>query len=937
MIFKHLFRSKHLSPDPHVRIQAINNLDNQDSQHKTILRELAFNDEDTGVSLAALYKLDSFVLWYKMSEIAKNERVQKKSQQYVEQTLLDEQNQQLSDKEKRQFIVECRDNSLLEKIIAQPWIQTDTALTLALLTKINKAKIQEKLLFDSQNENLQLAIINQLEDNPSQRKLINKLLKKSDSDEVKTQVSLLLDSWLQAEKIPVEVEQQVTMLLSRLLALKDNQDFLQLEYQQKALLDQYQQLASKFIYLSVVKKTEVEQKFTQISARVAHAIALLEPNFKAQQADLALAKSINSLVSEIEQHLQHVSLQLNTRISEIELGEAETLSQKISQHTELLLQLVSQLPSSNHSAHRRLEQLNNSMLSSLNTLASLPEFQNCIRLTGELTEEFKALSLPNDSSQIEAAEEYLRELKQQWRDVLGPYQSQFPRQLTEQWNKQLTLWQLAIKGLKTQINDDVIRCRNKIRAVESLVTQGKFKLAMSLYQKVQKWFIALPDKEQLKIQRSFYGVKEQIENLQDWQEYIATPRKPAILSEMEKLVRQPLSIDLQAKAIKVMRNQWNSLGKSDTESDQALNDAFELAIEQAFIPCREFYDQQQQEREQNMASKQQVLAEIGIINQSDAGSTELAKNLRNIQQKWKSIGEVDFKLRNELYDKYQQLLAPLRTKITDFYSGNAEQKQKLLTKAQQLLDLEPVEEAIEQAKKLQENWKGIEHAGKNAEAELWPAFRKANDLLFAKRTAASQQEKSELKEQLANAAANLLEVEQFIGKASDKAALQSATQLTQQLVLQINQLPANDRRTLEFKVQRLQEHQQQKLTSLAAEHKSQQYINLFVTLKGWQDSSELPEGVKDLSKQWQQSFQTNTVKMDRHELTIKMEIVAQQGSPKKDTAKRQELQMQLMAQKLQTGESLDLHALLKDWIKAGPLNQKDQTFLARIEPLFMGQ
>ena len=155
MIFKHLFRSKHQNPDPQVRIQAIENLNKQDPQQKSVLHELAFNDADVGVSLAALQKLDSFVLWYKMSQIAKNDRVQKKSQQFVENTLLDGQNKALSDKEKQTFILETHDIRLIEKLLVQQWIQNDTPLAMSLLQKVDKPQLQEKLLFDTQNEGLQ--------------------------------------------------------------------------------------------------------------------------------------------------------------------------------------------------------------------------------------------------------------------------------------------------------------------------------------------------------------------------------------------------------------------------------------------------------------------------------------------------------------------------------------------------------------------------------------------------------------------------------------------------------------------------------------------------------------------------------------------------------------------------------------------------------------
>ena len=67
-----------------------------------------------------------------------------------------------------------------------------------------------------------------------------------------------------------------------------------------------------------------------------------------------------------------------------------------------------------------------------------------------------------------------------------------------------------------------------------------------------------------------------------------------------------------------------------------------------------------------------------------------------------------------------------------------------------------------------------------------------------------------------------------------------------------------------------------------------------------------------------------------------MEIVAQQDSPPKDAKKRQTIQMQLMAHKLQTGDSLDMLSLLKDWIRAGSLSKSDITLLKRVEHLFLG-
>jgi hypothetical protein len=175
----------------------------------------------------------------------------------------------------------------------------------------------------------------------------------------------------------------------------------------------------------------------------------------------------------------------------------------------------------------------------------------------------------------------------------------------------------------------------------------------------------------------------------------------------------------------------------------------------------------------------------------------------------------------------------------------------------------------------------------------------------------------------------------LLGSAADKASVKSALQNKQMVIDMIALLPVTERRVLEQRVQSLDEQQQVVLTALLKSAKGQAYQDLFSVLKLWQGDSEIPDGVAMLSKQWQQCFRELSENVERHDLTIKMEIVAQQDSPPKDATKRQSIQMQLMAHKLQTGDSIDMLSLLKDWIRAGSLSKSDITLLKRVEPLFV--
>ncbi|MEP2654046.1 MAG: DUF349 domain-containing protein [Paraglaciecola sp.] len=934
MIFKRLFRAKHLSPDPLVRIEAIETLNNQASEQKSILHELAFNDAEPKVSLAALHKLDSFVLWYKMSEIAKNELVRRKSVQYVETVLLSEDNTILTASQRRNVVLEVKDNALLEKIILQPWVQNDAELVITLLAKVDRPLLRDKVFLNTQNETLQFEILSSLKDVASNRKLLNKFIKKTPTLAVKSKAKELLSLWLKLEKIPVETEQKVTMLLSCLLALKDSQDFEYVQIRQQELNQEYTNLAVNFDKLNETKVSEIQQKYIDISSKVDRNFEMLKPVWMAQQAKLELKSAVDTITADVERHLQAISTELDTRISEISSGEVDSFKQTLRQSSSAVQDLISQAPADEQKKHKQLESLNNRVNSTLNTLSHLPEFQVKIHAVRVMLEQFEGLALPSDSSQVDASQEHLNDVNQKWRALNGGNHSQLPNELIVRWNKQSKSWGKAIADLRTELSSELNRCRNKLKSIDSLVRQGKFKAAMGLYRKVTVWFDRLNEKQQAQLHKTYSDVQQQIENLKDWQDYICAPRKPALLKEVDRLIANPLNIGAQAKAIKVLRSQWNSLGKTETESDQVFNDAFEVAIEAAFSPCREHYDEQQKQREANLQLKMQVLADLKGLSKADSSIMELAKKLRHVQQTWRNIGEVDFKLRKELYEKYQTLVAPLKLKISEFHNDNAKQKQTLLNQARLLIELEPITEAIEQAKKLQEKWKSIEHAGRKAEADLWQAFRQANDNLFTKRAELNQQHKLEVKEQIKQLKLKVSTLKSNLTEAKGKAELILALQDAPAVRESLTSLPSSIRNELESEINGLFENQKKKLSELTKNEKSKEYVRLFEALRCWEQGANKPD-VTDLRKNWQSGFTKAPALADRDEITLKMEVIADKPSPVSEQSKRKQVQMELMAHRLQTGDSLELNTLLVDWIKGGELSETDKPLLERVERVFV--
>lgn len=932
MIFSSLFRPKHQDPNPQVRIKAISQLSASEPQHKSLLHELAFNDPDANVSLAALNKLDSFVLWYKMAETSKNDRIVKRSQQVVEQILLNEQSDKVSQQEKRSFILECKDNKLLEKLLGQVWLQKETDIVLRVLAKLAKPQLTKQIFFASTDTQLQLKLLASFEDEAT----LNKVLKKVSCEQLKQVARRKLEERQASKQIPLELDKQTRLVLARLLALKERSDLPEIEALRALLVAEYERLARQFSYLTLSDKQNFIDKFADVEHKLTALVAKLRPIWQAEQSSIKQQETIELTRIQAQGVLQRISTELDNNIDRISEQQSQGYEQELAAGQQQVQSLIAELASDAQQVRKQLETLNMQLLSCQNILHGLPVFQQAIEQAKNLLDKLTALPLPNDLSQMDAASQHLHDMQYQWQELTKAFATNWPQSLTNSWQEQCSKWQLAIKGLRAQLSKDVERCRNKIRAVDALVNQGKFKVAMGLYQKVKAWYQALPEEQQTQLQRPFAKVQEQIENLIDWQEYIAAPRKPVLLKEAEALLAQPLAIDEQAKKIKILRQQWNSLGKLDNEADQVLNQAFEETIEQAFTPCRDFYLQQEQQREANLAAKQRLIESLGELSAKMLPEADLVKQLRLLQQQWQALGEVDYKQREALNQQYHKQLAPLKERINQYYQDNAGQKQQLLNKARQLLELDSVTDAIGQAKKLQDKWKMIEHAGKKAEAELWPAFRAANDQIFARLKSQQQQEKHAVDGQIEQVNTLLIAMGEQISQAHDKASLAASLASQSELSSLLNELPARARNSLEKRLNLNIQAQQTKVAELEQNQQQQKYINLFLALKNWDDEDKLPEKVQSLPGAWQQCFKniSKAPALDRRELTIEMEIICERDSPKVDATKRREIQLQMMAEKLQQGVNKSLQERLKYWIQVGPLTAEDKILLKRVEILF---
>ena len=105
----------------------------------------------------------------------------------------------------------------------------------------------------------------------------------------------------------------------------------------------------------------------------------------------------------------------------------------------------------------------------------------------------------------------------------------------------------------------------------------------------------------------------------------------------------------------------------------------------------------------------------------------------------------------------------------------------MIKQAEQELVTEDIYQAIENVKKLQQQWRSVGFAGSRQENKLWQEFRKVNDEIFAKREqvkSAQQQAQIEINDQFSQ---SLESIVTQLGATTDKTMLNQAKDEAEQL------------------------------------------------------------------------------------------------------------------------------------------------------------
>jgi hypothetical protein len=515
---------------------------------------------------------------------------------------------------------------------------------------------------------------------------------------------------------------------------------------------------------------------------------------------------------------------------------------------------------------------------------------------------------------------------------------------------------------------DVKKAKQKLETLLSQLSDElddkQYKASQDALKKVHSQLEKLPSKESKLFLARIKLLETRFYELRDWQGFAVMPKQETLCEQMEALCDVTMEPRAKADKIRQLQSDWKALGGS---LSQDMWHRFKAAADKAYEPCKAFFEERKQLESINLAKRVDICDQLEQFldqynwDQPDWKAVEKIDN--QARNDWKHASPVDFKEGRPVQQRFTKLLKSVEARINKERKANEELKRQIVEAATQLVQQENIEEAIEQAKRLQKEWQSIGITHHKEDRQLWKAFRKECDALFARRDAIKKQNETDTDNLVKDAEQALQQLEIILNKPEEDQVLSDYSQqakLALDLCQQyLSKIPRSKIKHLQNQFNQLHDNIQSRLKRLQAQAALSHWESIKETAYLCRElisaQEEKPEEVKskfaskidelnhekriptEIIDQWKQVL-TDEVKantstpqeMDelRQQLVL-MEIIAGLESADEDNQLRMELQVKrlqdgLQGQNNQIPESEVINQGIWRWYNAVSLGQIDE-------------
>lgn len=142
---------------------------------------------------------------------------------------------------------------------------------------------------------------------------------------------------------------------------------------------------------------------------------------------------------------------------------------------------------------------------------------------------------------------------------------------------------------------------------------------------------------------------------------------------------------------------------------------------------------EESEKESNLLQKRHILEQMELLCKNNEDVSSHLSKFRDLQKKWKTIGQVPAANVNEIWKKYTNLqesfwdLVKISNELREYdFRINYKEKVQICIQAEQLAEDANVVDAFKKLQKLHEDWREIGPVSRDLREEIWDRFKKAS-------------------------------------------------------------------------------------------------------------------------------------------------------------------------------------------------------------------
>ena len=377
----------------------------------------------------------------------------------------------------------------------------------------------------------------------------------------------------------------------------------------------------------------------------------------------------------------------------------------------------------------------------------------------------------------------------------------------------------------------------------------------------------------------------------DISSFATNPKRDELVNKIKEIADNPLKNPRkQADEIHKIQAQWQALDQTSKTASQKQWNIFRTYVDKAWLPCGDFFEELNKQKLVNATKKQQITQDLNEFVQKNNNKFPTIRILRSKLRKFDDSWNSHAPVRDDVFRKLKSDFMDAKKPIFDEINKQNEQiklKKEQIIESVAKINSEDMDENISKYMNLKKDWNILDKLPHKIEKTLWKKFISSGDRFFEEQNKNKQLQLDELN---------------LVLKDLKKYEITDLQELLPKFDL-INK--SKEYKSLQNQIIKLRNDEKEK--------KNKESINDLEKLFEYVTEKKDPSDLTNLDSSYKEIF---NYKFDLHskeeilESCIRIEMICNVESLKKDEKIRNQIQLKILTEKFNKAQQTKKEVIL---------------------------